>query len=244
MTSLSCQPGITLATLRSLVTLLTNVMWDAQLHYKSNAFPNMLDWVLQSIRYFANRPDLQLVIRVHPAEVRGGLPSRQLVAEEIARAFPAVPPNVFVIPPEHHASTYALLAHSDCALIYNTKTGIEAASMGLPVIVAGEAWIRNKGLTIDAASREDYYRILDRLPGPDRMPESSIARARKYAYHFFFRRMIPVDQVEPTGTQPQFKVNISTLDDLRPGCSTGLDVVCEGILNGTPFIYPAEYLMS
>ncbi len=27
------------------IGLLTNVMWDAQLHYPANAFPNMLDWV-------------------------------------------------------------------------------------------------------------------------------------------------------------------------------------------------------
>ena len=38
------------------VALLTNVMWDAQLHYPANAFPSMLDWVLRTIEYFKGRP--------------------------------------------------------------------------------------------------------------------------------------------------------------------------------------------
>ena len=56
---------------RPYLALLTSVVWDAQLHYASNVFPTMLDWVRETILYFRRRPDLQLVIRVHPAEVRG-----------------------------------------------------------------------------------------------------------------------------------------------------------------------------
>jgi hypothetical protein len=74
------------------------------------------------------------------------------------------------------------------------------------------------------------------------MPDSVVSRARKYAYHFFFRRMIPVDQVEPTGSQPQFRIAIRSVDDLLPERSAGLDVICDGILRGTPFVYPAERL--
>ena len=77
--------------------MLTNVMWDAQLHYRANAFPNMLEWVIQTIRYFIGRPELQLLIRVHPAEIRGNLPSRQPLVAEIQREFPRLPRNVIVI---------------------------------------------------------------------------------------------------------------------------------------------------
>ena len=81
---------------RPCIGLLTNVMWDAQLHYPANAFPNMLEWVLSTIEYFARRPELQLLIRVHPAELRGSLASRQPIVAEIRRRFPSLPPNVFV----------------------------------------------------------------------------------------------------------------------------------------------------
>ena len=227
---------------RPIIGLLTNVAWDAQLHYPANAFPDMLDWIVRTVRWFAGRPDLQLLIRVHPAELSGDIPSRQLVVDELHRAFPTLPSNVFVVPPESAMSTYAAAEACDAVIIFGTKTGVELTSLGIPVIVAGEAWIRNKGLTADAASPDDYFRILERLPFRARMPDSAVQRARKYAYHFFFRRMIPIDQVAPTGSQPQFRLTIDRVDDLLPGKSAGLDVICDGILRGTPFVYPAERL--
>jgi len=222
------------------IGMLTNVMWDAQLHYPANAFPNMLEWVLQTINYFAKRPDLQLVIRVHPAEIRGTIPSRQPIAEEIYKAFPTLPENVFVIPPESPISTYAVMLHCDSVIIYGTKTGVELTSFGIPVIVAGEAWIRNKGVTMDAQTPEEYFQLLDRLPLGRRLDEATTRRARMYAYHFFFRRMIPLSMMKPASGRPPYKVGMSGIHDLLPGQDVGLDVICEGILQGTPFIYPAE----
>jgi hypothetical protein len=230
---------------KPVIGMLTNVAWDAQLHYPANAFPNMLDWVTKTVAYFAARPELQLVIRVHPAEITGDISSRQPVVEEIRQAFGPLPSNVFVIPPESRVSTYAAMEACNAVIIYGTKTGVELTSLGIPVIVAGEAWIRNKGITLDATSEDHYFAILNSLPLEGRMSEARTARARKYAYHFFFRRMIPVSQVEATGRKrTQFRVAIDRLSDLLPGRSAGLDVICEGILTGAPFVYPAELYPS
>ena len=222
------------------VGLLTNVMWDAQLHYPANAFPNMLEWVLQTIRYFEQRPDVQLIIRVHPAEVRGTIPSRQPIEAEIHKAFPRLPENVFVIPPESPVSTYAVMLQCDSVIIYGTKTGVELTSFGIPVVVAGEAWIRNKGVTMDAQTAEGYFRFLDRLPLRQKMDEATTRRARMYAYHFFFRRMIPLSMMQPVSGVPPYRLDVSGLDDMMPGRDPGLDVICQGILEGSEFVYPAE----
>jgi hypothetical protein len=227
---------------RPVVGMLTNVMWDAQLHYRANAFPTMLAWALATVRYFALRPDLQLLIRVHPAEVRGTLPSRQPILAELARAFPVLPPNVFVIPPESPVSTYAAMEACNAAIIYGTKTGVELTSLGIPVIVGGEAWIRGKGLTLDASTPEEYVAILDRLPLAARLAPDVVARARRYAYHFFFRRMIPLAALQPIDGWPPYALAASGLDALVPGADPGLDTICDGILSGTPFVYPAETL--
>ena len=124
----------------------------------------MLDWLVQTCRYFETRPDLQLLIRVHPAEISGFPPSRQPVLGELRKAIPQLPANIVVVPPESELSTYALMSLCNSVIIYGTKTGVELTSRGIPVIVAGEAWIRNKGLTCDASSPEEYFRILDGLP--------------------------------------------------------------------------------
>jgi hypothetical protein len=227
---------------RPTIGLLTNVFWDAQLHYRANAFDDMLAWVLQTIGYFAHRPDVQLLIRIHPAEVRGTIPSRQPMLPEIQRAFPELPPNVFVVPPESNSSTYAAMDVCDSVLIYGTKTGVELASRGIPVVVAGEAWVRGKGVTLDASSSEEYFEILDRLPLGHRLDEHTVRRARMYAYHFFFRRMIPLPFMRHVeGKRPApFSVEIESLRDLLPGEHEGLDIICDGILDGSPFVYPAE----
>lgn len=229
-----------LDTTKPIIGLLTNVIWDAQLHYPANAFANMEDWIVETIQYFSKRPELQLVIRIHPAEIQGTIRSRQNVADLIYKRVPNLQKNIVIIPPENRISTYVIMAECNAAIIYGTKTGVELTCMGIPTIVGGEAWIRNKGLTLDANTQEDYFKILDQLPFADKMFDESILRAKKYAYHFFFRRMIPIDCIDPAPGWPPYMIKLEKLEQLNPGQDLGLDTICEGILNGSPFIYPSE----
>lgn len=222
------------------VSLLTNVYWDAQLHFKANAFTDMLEWILQSIDYFSRRPDLQLVIRIHPAEVRGAIPSRQPIVEEIQKVYPKLPKNIFLVPPESNVSTYALCHASDTVIIFGTKTGVEISAMGIPVVVAGEAWIRNKGITMDATSPQSYFEILAGLPLKKRLPKDLVERAKKYAFHFFYRRFLPLKFMHPCDAKVPYRIGIDGLEELLPGGDGGLDVICDGILKQSEFIYPAE----
>jgi hypothetical protein len=75
-------------------------------------------------------------------------------------------------------------------IVYNTKTGIEAAYRNKPVVIAGEAWIRGKGIGWDASNPTDYLNILDSFKKQLVMAHDQRIRAKQYAYHFFFRRMI------------------------------------------------------
>lgn len=223
---------------RPLVTALTSVVWDACLHYESNAFESLTDWMLQTVEYFRGRPDLQLVVRVHPAEATGFVKSRDRMAKAIRRRFPELPQNVRVIEPEDPLSTYSLIDHSNAVLVYSTKTGIEASAAGVPVVVAGEAWIRGKGFSRDAVSPQSYRAILDQLPFRSPLGAAERERALRYAYHFFFRRMIELPFLADAGPA-EFEIRLESLDELRPGRNAGLDVICEGIVGGAPFVHDA-----
>ena len=85
----------------------------------------MLEWLVQTCRYFATRRDLQLLIRVHPAEISGFPPSRQPILRSCVGAFRSSPPNIVVVPPESGLSTYALMSLCNAAIIYGTKMGVE-----------------------------------------------------------------------------------------------------------------------
>jgi hypothetical protein len=212
------------------IGLLTNVAWDAQLHYGATPFKDMMTWLLDTIRYFETRPDLQLLVRIHPAEVKGYNKSRQPALAEIQRAFPTLPHNVFVIPPESTISTYDTMERCNAVIIYATKTGIELAARGIPVIVAGEAWIKNKGFALDATSRDGYFELLRRLPLAGPLTAEQTQLARMYAYHFFMRRMIEIKCLDD-----KMRPQVRSLAQLEPGADPGMDVVTDGILTGARF---------
>jgi hypothetical protein len=220
---------------KPLVVAFTNVFWDAQLHYPARAFANQGEWLVDTVAWSADRPDLQLVIRVHPAEISGHPQSRQLAADELRRAFPTLPPNVIIVGPQSGLSSYGLAELADTALIYATKMGVELSALGIPVIVAGEAWVRNKGMTEDVLSREHYRQLLDKLPLGRRLDPGQRDRALRYAHHFFFRRMVAIAGVEESRGPRRFAIAARHLRELAPGSDAGLDVVCRGILEGTPF---------
>lgn len=220
---------------RPIIGLLTNVLWDAQLYYEGHAFENMLDWLWATLDHFVAHPELQLIVRVHPHEVKAG--NRQPVEPELRLRYPNLPANIKVIAYDHPFNTYALMSLCRAVLIYGTKTGVELAPLGIPVVVAADAWIRNKGLTLDASTREEYEQILERLEEIEPLDDETVERARRFAHHYFFRRMIPLRAIETEG-DPRLKV--TRLDDLQPGADPGLDVICNGILTGSPFVFDAR----
>ena len=172
---------------KKFVLLLTNVIWDARLHYESNAFNSMIDWIIKTIEFYKKNKSIQLVIRIHPAEITGDVPSRQKVEQEIFAKYEKLPENIIIIKPEDPSSTYTLIEKSSAVLIYNTKTGIEASAMGKKVVVAGEAWVRNKTFSIDVINENDYFKILKKIDLNNDLDQKMKELALKYAYHIFFR---------------------------------------------------------
>ncbi|MCW5824491.1 MAG: capsule biosynthesis protein [Cyanobacteria bacterium TGS_CYA1] len=225
------------------IGLLTNVIWDEQLCYASNAFENQIEWLIQTVEYFKTREDLQLIVRVHPAELTSWMKSRQLAIDEIKKAFSPVPKNVFLIPPDSLINTYKAMMLCDSVLIYGTTTGLELSCMKIPVVVAGEAWIRGKGISYDVSSPSEYEQMLDKLPLNHKLPEERYNRAIKYAYHYYFRKMIPLEIVEPSGFEnAPYKIKEGGLSIFEPGADPGLDLICDGILKREDFIFRRELL--
>lgn len=223
---------------RPIVSIFTNVLWDAQLYYTYNAFENMLEWLFETIRYFQHRQDLQLVVRLHPAEARSANATNQPLIDEIEKAFPTLPSNVKIIAPESKLSSYTLAEMSTAASIYGARMGVEIAALGTPLIVAGETFNRRKGYSYDVETREEYFRLLDRVETLPKNSPETIERARRYAYHYYYRLMMdfPLFSVKNGIHMSEPRLEFSSLESLLPGEVPALDVVCQGIADGeTPF---------
>lgn len=214
----------------------TNVMWDAQLYHASSAFPDMLAWLHATIQHFAARPGLQLVIRVHPAEVKATKKSLQPVVDEIARRHPLLPANIKVVPPESDVSSYDLAEQACANIIYGTKMGLEIALMRRPVIVAGESFVRGKGFTYDATDPDGYIRLLGDITQLPPMSDAAYDRALRYGYHFYFKRQIDLPLFEERAGR--VRLRFRSLLDLVPGEQPNLDAICRSFETGSEYLAP------
>ena len=140
---------------KPLIGLATNVIWDAQIDFPSNFLITYLSGFF-TIDYFIKNQHLQLMIRVHPAEVAVQKPSKQKVVDEILKKYGTLPNNIFIVKPEENYNTYKILDKCDNVLIYGSRVGIEMAALGKTVIVAGEGFIRGKNIALDINSIEEY----------------------------------------------------------------------------------------
>jgi len=221
---------------RPIVTLFTNVDWDTACFAGGTAFGSMGEWIQQTIRHFKERPDHQLVIRIHPGEVRLPLlEPREPVMEMIRRVFSGLPANIHVIPPESNISSYTLMDLSAVGLVYSSTTGMEMALRGKPVITAGRAYYGGKGFTLDIESREEYDELLNRLETLQPLKQQQLELVRRYATLFFFRHHIPFPPV--TSRDGALQLNIDDLSALRPEREPFIDLICDGILKNEPFLY-------
>ncbi len=217
--------------------LLTNVSWDAQVFYSGIAFGSMEEWIVSTVNWFRSNPSLHLIIRVHPAERTGLRPARVRVRDLLASTFTQLPKNVHLVDAESELSTYKLMRSASLGLIYGTKAGVEMTCRGIPTVVAGDAWIKNKGLTIDPKSQKQYFNILDDWSKGNMSMKPDVEKALKYAHYFFFRKMIEVKSVTNPNQNLSFVPNPPRKNS-QLEMDPGLRVVIKGIVEGDDFLMP------
>jgi hypothetical protein len=208
--------------------LLPNVIWDAQLQYDASIYETMSGWVIDTIRIFKQIPESGLIIRIHPAEVRRYSPTREPLSAVISSAFPeGLPENVHVIEAHEEHSTYRLSELCQAAIIYGTKTGLELAARGIPVIVCGEAWIKDKGMSFDPHNVDEYIGLL-RSP-PLVMTNEMKERAVRFAYHFFERVALELSFLRSTAGDLNLEIDDTYVNSIADGSNPVLERICEEI---------------
>lgn len=228
---------------RPLLVMFCNILWDSAVLERDIAFASMGDWVVAGIQWAEAHPDVDLVIRLHPAEV--GLrnhPTRERMADHIAANVKHLPSNVRVIQSEDTTSSYVLMDEASIGLVYTSTVGLELAARGVPVVVAADTHYRARGFTADPMTPDGYWAEVDRLLDH---PPGSAARAhsrelaRRYAALFFFRFHNVLDAVHEEGrSRPQ--IRLVDASDLDPGRNATMDRVVAGILDGTSTVAPSS----
>jgi hypothetical protein len=228
---------LTLTDARPLVVMFPNILWDSAVVGMDLGFASVGDWVVGGIRWARTHPELDLVVRLHPAEVRlTNHPTVERMSDHIRREVPALPPNVRIVAPESPISSYSLIDAARVGLVYTSTVGLEMAARGIPVVVGARTHYRGLGFTIDPTTPDEYWAAVDRLVGstvPGEVDRMTRLLARRYAHAFFFSFHRRLGGVHEEGhSRP--RVLVRSAADLEAGRDPSLDLIVSDVLGTAP----------
>lgn len=171
---------------RPVVLLPTNVLGDSLTLGRQVFSKSMAEWITRTVQYFSGKPEVQLIVRIHPGEV---LVHGTSMMDVVRQVMPRLPEHIRLIGPKDKINTYDLIEVSDLGLVYTTTVGLEMALAGIPVVTSGQTHYRGRGFTFDPDSWVSYYKILGQIlenPSAFRLDRSQVDRAWRYAYSYFF----------------------------------------------------------
>lgn len=222
---------------KTIYTAFTNVVWDAQLFYSSNAFKNIFLWLDCLVENFTNSPECVLLIRVHPAEFKSGFYSNESILGYLNTKFGILANNIFIIDSSSKISSYALIDISSACFVYGTKLALEIACFNKRVIIAGDAWARGKGFSIDISKPGELVTLLQNPVNIPNMSNYEHDLALKYAYYYFFGRMIDMPLINldlSFNTNSKF-LNFIEFSNFLPSNDISFDIIYDGVINGNDF---------
>ncbi|OAI50412.1 hypothetical protein AYO46_10245 [Betaproteobacteria bacterium SCGC AG-212-J23] len=127
-------------------------------------FPTQVEWVTDLVAWARARPDVFLIIRVHPRE----FPNRRDAvhsthAKRLAAAFENLPDNVRINWPSDNVSLYDIATEVDVGLNGWSSAGKEMSLLGIPVVLfSGDILYYPASLNMLATSKPNYFELIDR----------------------------------------------------------------------------------
>jgi|TARA_B100000767_G_C19593039_1_gene462273 hypothetical protein len=119
---------------------------------------------------------------------------------------------------------------------------METMAANIPTIVCGESFLRNKQISFDPDSKQEYQDMLSKLPYLESpIKKERLMLAKKYAFHFFFRRTIKINSIyERKFKTPNIGIMENVKDILNDNKDPGLKMIIDSIIDGEDFIFKAE----
>jgi len=216
-----------------LVVACSNSAWDVAAVDRHVAFASMFEWLDAVVAGARRHPDVDVVIRAHPAE-RTGTPdlwSRTPVAATVRGRHAALPTNLHLVDAGDPVDTYALVARATVVMVYSSRIGLEAALAGTRPWIAGATTFRAKGFSRDLQDAADVDAAFVE-PERDRLTPAEQALAEQFAYLWWFRALTRV----PWLCDGHRMMPVPEDARLALGGDPVIDRLCEAIVTGAPFL--------
>lgn len=193
-------------------TLFTNVLWDAASAQREIAFTNPVEWVFETIEWFASHPEKQLIVKIHPAEVVIG--TNQPFAEMIRKRIPNLPANVRLIEPDEKVNSWSIYKVTDLGIVHTTTAGMELPLLGVPCIVVSKTHFRERGFTVDIDSKESYFNYINNFKNENIDRGNLKLLAERYAYLLFERYQLPFHMLANGSINSVSSLEFDSIDKL------------------------------
>lgn len=221
---------------KPIVSIFCNVSWDSASAGYDTAFESMYHWVFHAVEYAQKNPDIQLIIRAHPAEVR--LPETRKtstpICQEIRKRY-TLPDNVKLVENTSAISSYTLGAMSKVVMLYTSTLGLEFAISGIKPWVAAKPYYGGKGFTVDLSGPQDMFDRLDAKQFENKLSPEQIQLAERISHMGRIRRVFPLPGLGYENGQIVF--HPPGPEVYKPGGHPTIDKLCEYVLTG-------EYLLD
>jgi hypothetical protein len=163
-------------------------------------FADQETWLRELVGWVSKRPDLQLIVRMHP---RMGVGHRHSTISsdyrKLKEAFATLPPNVVVLWPESKVSSYTIAEFADAALISWSSMGLELARFGVPIVAA----FQRIGLMpisnfIAFEEKADRYFAAVEAAVDEKTTLAQVTEAFRWTHYLHWGSLIDVSDVVPT----------------------------------------------
>lgn len=219
------------------VGMFTNLIWDANLEVENCPYPDVFDWISDTIHHVSSADDVELFIKPHPAEeIRG---TNESVAGWIRHNYPELDERITVLSSDTEINTYEMIDDIDCGLVYNSTVGLEMALMDTPAVVAGETHYEGLGITFDPTDDVEYLNLLEDIESI-RLTDRRKDRARRYAYFLFKGKHLDFPFIktgEFSDEYRKYEFRPVRRKDIGVGNAV-FDKIVDRCVNGDPVLHP------
>ena len=200
---------------KTIVSLFTNVMWDTAAVDRDTIFNDVLDWCVSTIDWAKDQPDVELFVRLHPADSRyWNVKGAKQLGNEIKDYYSyakkvsedkdsvsiktgyELPLNVHLIESNEKINSYCLAELSNVCSTYTSQIGGEIAAMGKPLVIAGDAFYGKQGIGLMPDSQAEYFYELSNAKN---LREQFVADKKEEALRFehflYFKMHYPLTSV-------------------------------------------------
>lgn len=140
-----------------------NYRLDTAALERQRAFASVTDWLTQLLEWLSRRADLSVAIREHPCEKIPVYKGAERWQEVLAPWQEKLGSRMRFIAGEDPVNTYDLLETARVVLPWTSRTGIEGAMLGKPVVIGTECYYRGCGFTEDTDTAAEYFTALERV---------------------------------------------------------------------------------